>query len=360
MKKEIDSKLTTPIKSEPIINKTDSSVPESVKKPKKIFRKILKSIFLFSVLVIAFFVWQEMNQQKKTNDKYSADQQKIISEFGLPDTFQVIQNFETENLETKSEIWRYLKLGEIFLFENGQFSARSHQDFGLDSESQLVTVKIEPADIYDLTTLEEINQLLGGEPNYSADINKEVLANAKIYNYDNLVTVGLVDNKISWFRTFAGVNGINKIADTAINDKSQLSNAPTINDEEWKKGRVFSEDNKFSVFVDVDVAKNLVALKELQNEAQTHHFCYSEDNVEQDFFCNGWGRPLFIIIEYTEADYQEFLETPMADTELFLAKREGKVYTFTHPNGDVPDIIMGRANDFYDMVIESFVFTDQM
>ena len=159
--------------------------------------------------------------------------------------------------------------------------------------------------------------------------------------------MGTIDNQISWFRTLAAVS-------------ASPDNNPASDDEEWKVGRVFSQDNQFSVFVDVDIAQNLVALKELQNEAHTHHFCYSADDVEQDFFCDGLGRPLFSIIEYTEADYQEFLQTPLADTEILLARRGGKVYTFTHPNGDVPAIIMGRANEFYDMVIESFAFTDQM
>lgn len=344
MKQEVKSELPIVQENDPETNDSDAQMPSPVKKPKTLLQKILIWIVLLGILAIVYFAWQEMDPKDKLNSKYSADQQRIISEFGLPDTFQVVKDSGADGTATKSEIWRYLKLGEVFLFENGQFSARTHQDFNLDIDASLVAVKIEPADVYDLVTLEEINQLLGGEPNYSADINQEVLANAQLYNYDNLVTIGLVNNKISWVRTFAGVSGVDKVT----------------SDEEWKKGRVFSEDEQFSVFVDMDVAQNLVALKELQNEAYTHHFCYSGEDIEEDFFCNGWGRPLFSIIEYSEADYQEFLQTPLIDTELVLAKRDGKVYTFTHPNGDVPAIIMGRANDFYDMVMESFVFTDEM
>jgi len=312
------------------------------------FLRFLILIVILSMLAIAYFGWQRISQKSELNIKYSSDQQRIVSEFGLPDTFQVVNDFESDTTITRSEIWRYLKLGEVFLFENGQFSARTHQDFNLDDESQLVTVKIEPADVYSLAKLEEVNQLLRGEPNYSANINSELLAEAQFYSYDDLVAVGIVKDKVSWIRTFAGVKS------TSVNSK------PNSNNEAWKRGRVFSQDNQFSVFVDVDVAQNLVALKELQNEALTHHFCYSTDESEQDFFCNGWGKPLFTIIEYTEADYQEFLQSPLADTELVLAKKAGKVYTFTHPNGDVPEIISGRADDFYNMVIESFVFTDEM
>ena len=360
MKKETEPELPLVQEDDSETNNSDTNMPNPVKKPKTLLQKILIWIVLLGVLAIIYFAWQEVDPKDKLNSKYSSDQQRIVSEFGLPDTFQVVKDSGADEKTTRSEIWRYLKLGEVFLFENGQFSARTHQDFNLNADASLVTVKIEPADVYNLITLEEINQLLGGEPNYSADINQEVLANAQLYNYDNLVTIGLVDNKISWVRTFAGVSGDDKNADTIIEDEPQSKDTLSTNDEEWKKGRVFSEDEQFSVFVDVDVAQNLVALKELQNEAYTHHFCYSGEDVEEDFFCNGWGRPLFSIIEYSEANYQQFLQTPFADTELVLAKKDGKVYTFTHPNGDVPAIIMGRADDFYDTVMESFVFTDEM
>ncbi|PIT89002.1 MAG: hypothetical protein COU27_02445, partial [Candidatus Levybacteria bacterium CG10_big_fil_rev_8_21_14_0_10_36_7] len=221
MKKETEPELPLVQEDDSETNNSDTNMPNPVKKPKTLLQKILIWIVLLGVLAIIYFAWQEVDPKDKLNSKYSSDQQRIVSEFGLPDTFQVVKDSGADEKTTRSEIWRYLKLGEVFLFENGQFSARTHQDFNLNADASLVTVKIEPADVYNLITLEEINQLLGGEPNYSADINQEVLANAQLYNYDNLVTIGLVDNKISWVRTFAGVSGDDKNADTIIEDEPQ-------------------------------------------------------------------------------------------------------------------------------------------
>ncbi len=82
-------------------------------------KKIIKKIFIAAVVLIVLLVGLSLFGSSLNKNDYSENQNRVISNFGLPQIFTIA--IEDESI---LEYWKYIFLDEIFIFENGVFIAR--------------------------------------------------------------------------------------------------------------------------------------------------------------------------------------------------------------------------------------------
>ncbi|MBD3279205.1 MAG: hypothetical protein GF390_00655, partial [Candidatus Pacebacteria bacterium] len=211
-----------------------------------------------------FFIPESLKQKLgfgiKINPAYSDHQQKVIANFGEPDAFKLLMNLDGPRRET----WFYYQLGEAFVFEDGHFLARSHQDFDIKDSSDLIIVKYEPADFYEMQAIPQLVDLVGAEPNYSGEINSKLLENAQFYSFVDALDVGVVDDQVVFVRTKAFV-----LNEEAKNNSASQNTTQTISptlEPEGSVARVDSvivtPDDMFSIDAGVLANDMTVAIEE--------------------------------------------------------------------------------------------------
>lgn len=282
----------------------------------------------------------------KTNS-YSKDQQKVVDAIGLPHSYTIVM----VPGEARQEIWQYPLIDEIFTFSDGSFESRTHKKFGLSENPNLLYAKIEPYIFYSAQTLSDIERVVGVEAYVSSKIDSGLLENATVHNFGNLVSVGTQDDKVVFVKTMM-------YQDTG-EEIPKPTNAPTNetddDDNEWMTGRVFSMDGIFSVFVDTEFQNNIYSTLDFDEGRRIHVFCFRGSQNSEGSPCEGTGSPIFSIAEYTKAQYDEILESPYAEAYVKVGEKDGTIYVFSHPNGDMPIELQGKINTIYDYVIESFM-----
>lgn len=137
-------------------------------------------------------------EKAEVRTDYTDDQKKFIYNFGRPNSWELTFNQEDE---PTLEVWKYIELGEVITFGDGNFIDRVEYGFPVPEGNVIMDAMIEPKDVYKLTTLEELNDLLGTEPTVTADINSEIWEGAKFYSYDEIVTAGTIDDELVFIKT---------------------------------------------------------------------------------------------------------------------------------------------------------------
>jgi len=180
-----------------------------IKKFINTFFKVLGIAFatLFVFGVILYFIpdeWAGIEQdveetvEIEVKTDYSDDQDKIIEELGKPNSWEVAFN-QTD--EPMLENWKYIELGETFIFANGIFSERIEYEFTIPENSVRMDAGISPIEIYELENIDDLNDLLDAEPTLTSELDDEVWENAKFYSYDDIVTAGTIDDILVFVKT---------------------------------------------------------------------------------------------------------------------------------------------------------------
>ena len=180
-----------------------------IKKFINTFFKVLGIAFatLFDFGVILYFIpdeWAGIEQdveetvEIEVKTDYSDDQDKIIEELGKPNSWEVAFN-QTD--EPMLENWKYIELGETFIFANGIFSERIEYEFTIPENSVRMDAGISPIEIYELENIDDLNDLLDAEPTLTSELDDEVWENAKFYSYDDIVTAGTIDDILVFVKT---------------------------------------------------------------------------------------------------------------------------------------------------------------
>jgi len=176
-----------------------------IKKFFKVLGIIVGTLLTFGVIL--YFIpeeWAETNSnteetitiEQKTD--YSDDQEKIIEELGKPNSWEVAFN-QTE--EPMLETWKYIELGETFIFVDGIFSERIEYEFTIPTDSLRMDAGISPREIYKLEGIQDINDLLDAKPTLTSDLDDDVWENAKFYSYDDIVTAGTINDTLVFVKT---------------------------------------------------------------------------------------------------------------------------------------------------------------
>ncbi len=300
---------------------------------------------------------QQLGFKTQVNPAYSEHQQKVVANFGEPDAFKLVMNLDDPRRET----WFYYQLGEAFVFEDGQFLARTHQDFDIKNRSDLVTVKFKPADFYQIETMGQLTNLTGVEPNFSGEINPEVLEDAQFYSFADALDVGLIDDQVVFIKTNAFRTDKTKTEHKQqkdLNPSSQPTQA-TQKDSSKSNQIMTSPDKVFQINAGVLATNMTVAVEEPDFAQKLYTFCVRVDDPNlADFFCEGQARPVFNIAAYSFSQFEEQTNSPLysQETEPTLGTYDDTIYTFSHINGDVPDEIQGQADQYFKAVRDSFQY----
>lgn len=208
-----------------------------MKKFLKIFGLII--VILVSLSVLLLFLYPS----------YSSDQQKIIKAFGPPDYFEITYNVDDEPM---METWKYVEIGKVFMFVDKNFVETIPFEFSeANSSSALLNAPIEPSDIYYLTNIDELTNKLGIQPEVS-ELNSELMENAKLYNFGNLVQAGVWNDKIVYVKTFTyAVPKEDDVSEKAVPEEEKNTGELYTNEtfgfsleipESWKNNYEIQED----------------------------------------------------------------------------------------------------------------------
>jgi hypothetical protein len=279
-----------------------------------------------------------------------------VTNFGEPDAFKLVVNLKGPRRET----WFYYQLGEAFVFEDGQFLARQHQDFDIEDKSELITVKFKPADFYQIETMNQLTELTNVEPNFSGEINPEVLDNAQFYSFADALDVGLINEQVVFIKTHAFQTS------QGYNQDSQLQNQPSPKQTQTSQHKpatsnqiVTSPDALFQIDAGELAAEMTVAVEQPDFAQKLYTFCVRVDDPNlADFFCEGQARPVFTIAAYSFPQFEEQTNSPLysQETEPTLGTYDDLIYTFSHVNGDVPAEIQGKADRYFEAVRDSYQY----
>lgn len=210
--------------------------------------------------------------------------------------------------------------------------------------------------------MDQITQLTGVEPNFSGEINPALLENGKFYSFADILDVGLVDEEVVFVRTYGFWSDAKSEASDELRENGAQNNQPSNSsdsDTTVSGTIVTTPDQVFKIDAGVLAADMTVAIEEPDFAQKLYTFCVKTDDPNlADFFCEGQARPVFTIAAYSFPQFQEQTTGPLYDPELesTITTYDDTIYTFSHMNGDVPDQIQGRADEYFKTVRDSFVY----
>ncbi len=137
------------------------------------------------------------NYQDENISNYSEEQFNVIEKYGKPDEFIINLNY---NDEPRYEVWKYVSLGKIFIFEGGKYISSTDYDFNIPKEIYL-RAKISPKDVYNLKTINDLNSLLEVEPTATDEIDQELLKNTVYFDYGNVISAATTDDNLIFIKT---------------------------------------------------------------------------------------------------------------------------------------------------------------
>jgi hypothetical protein len=339
-------------KEQPPSDKIEGSAGETGNQIKKInskqsryVQKKLGVILLFILVAgLLFFLvqnWQKIASKLGnffSTSAYSENQQRVIDNFGLPQTFTLARDGD-QILEN----WKYIYLDEIFVFQDGEFIARQHFNFNVE-EDEGVYPNLEPKDFYTIKILEQLNNLLGREPSFEANIDMETAGEPQLFaSYSDLLNVLLENDIITGLQTIA----LKARADSAEVDTPSPQTDAT-DDITNRPGKIFianSQDiaNSFSYYLD-DPVFRLIKQRPLHFEGEypSYGYCYSldqgasfETEPQDPGACADEESMVWVINLYPIEIYENLDEIEMMGMEE-LTRNDKFVYSIIHTNGDLP------------------------
>lgn len=311
-------------------------------------------LVLFLIIGVAGYFFRDEIASffgEKPDPRFSMDQQKVIDAFGKPQAFTLVSPVGEPRLET----WQYPLLDTVLTFSDGAFVSRTHVPFGITKDANLMYAAMTPADFYEISSLAQMEQQVGVPPSASSEIHPDLLDNATIHNFGNLISVGVMNEQVVFVKTMVYEDSGQALSPTDAARTTNINKDGT-DDTAWMTGRVFAMDDSFSVFVDRDYQNLIYATVEFEGETRRHVFCFRGEENSEESACEGVGVPIFSITEYTLDQYREIQKSELADMYVKIGESGNTVYIFSHPNGDVPQELQnGKVIEIYDLVRESFM-----
>lgn len=313
------------------------------------FKKIFIVLLIIGLGFALFWLgknWQNVSNIINFQDSgvsYSENQQRVIDNFGLPQTFTIAQQ-DGQKLES----WKYIYLDEIFVFQDGEFVARQHFNFDLNTDEGLY-LDYQPQDFYQLQSLKEISELLAREPSFEAQIDPEIMGEDNyFYSFDHFLNVSVVNDEVVGIQTVAFKTS-KEANDISVNTEEKT----TTQEPGSKPGKDYvantsDKENSFSYYLDDPVyrlikQRRLESIDGSESEVLSYAYCYSLDqgaslNTEpQDPWACADEESMVWIIELIPVNtYAQLDEIELIGKEE-LMRNSKYVYAITHLNGDLPE-----------------------
>jgi|GEM_PF-5349584 len=313
------------------------------------FKKIFIVLLIIGLGSALFWLgknWQNVSNIIDFQDlgvSYTENQQRVIDNFGLPQTFTLAQQDEQ-----RLESWKYIYLDEIFVFQDGEFVARQHYNFDLNIDEGL-HLDYEPKDFYQLQSLEEISKFLAREPSFEAQIDPEIMGEDNyFYSFDHFLNVSVDNEKVVGIQTVAF-----KTSEEANDLPVSVEEKTTTQEPGSKPGKDYvantsDKENSFSYYLDNPVyrlikQRRLESMDGSTSEVLSYAYCYSLDQgvslstEPQDPWACADEESMVWIIELIPVDtYAQLDEVELIGKEE-LVRNSKYVYAITHLNGDLPE-----------------------
>ncbi len=126
---------------------------------------------------------------------FSADQERVADEFGLPNTFTIVYGEDAEEVVTAAagdppthrfEYWDYYEMGTRFVFRDGDVVAtHAIEPLGYEFDYPAISPESFSAGM----TVEDVSELMGFEPAASADLVPSAVTGVEMYVWDGVLSV---------------------------------------------------------------------------------------------------------------------------------------------------------------------------
>lgn len=124
--------------------------------------------------------------------KLSADQTRVVAEFGPPQTFNIICAADPKNDDPgedgfpihRVETWTYHDMGTQFLFRDGKAMGTTSTPFPAADTSY---PKLRPEEFYRGMSVEDVVKAVGGAPTKAADIAPDAFKGLEAYVFGDQV-----------------------------------------------------------------------------------------------------------------------------------------------------------------------------
>jgi len=159
-------------------------------------KKLKIFLFIFLLGVVTFFIISGF----PNGSKLSSDQSELVDDLGYPTSYTIAFGETVINGEYKQvryESWNYEKHGRSFLFVDGKFTADENIAFVDKADPFPIT----PNEFGEEMSFEEVKGIIGGEPNVSASVPESLLENAKVYDFEEQIKIGVINDKVIYIQT---------------------------------------------------------------------------------------------------------------------------------------------------------------
>jgi hypothetical protein len=133
----------------------------------------------------------------------SADQAKVVSQSGYPDSFSITfykEEFAPDYTgEVRDELWRYYKEGTAYTFYNG---ALTYQEPIVNGPTSWVPLPYHPDQFVAYTNLRSIVASASIKDYFELPLEKELIENGKLY-YAPGLTFGTVNDRLIYVETIS-------------------------------------------------------------------------------------------------------------------------------------------------------------
>ncbi|MDO8914908.1 MAG: hypothetical protein Q7W16_02345 [Coriobacteriia bacterium] len=140
--------------------------------------------------------------------KLSADQTRVASEFGPPQTFDIICAADPKNDDPgedgfpihRIETWTYHEMGTRFIFRDGKVMGTSAVPAPAAGTAY---PKLRPEEFYAGMSLEDVAKVVGAAPTKAADIAPDTFKGLEAYVFDDQVMAEFEGGKLVGVQTAA-------------------------------------------------------------------------------------------------------------------------------------------------------------
>ncbi len=273
--------------------------------------------------------------------KYTEDQQKVIDAFGQPDEFVVSFNVEED---PRFETWKYIEIGKEFVFNDGQYREVHNVDFGVPDDQVFMKAKIDPEDVYGLSTIDELEDELDTDATAFMDVDEDVWENAVFYDFAGVVTAASIDDKLVFVKTQSHVtpykwDDLMAKVEGAPDDANDGGVIDSDMENEEEDGYLFDEDYGFTLVLpkgweDFDV------VEEVDEDAGIAMISFLLPTEDTEYVADGW------VFMFTITAYLDGSESDVSPFEDVIGSNDAFLYTFSHMNGFPPADLEDQVKDF--------------
>lgn len=282
----------------------------------------------------------ETEDRAGTNN-YSEDQQKVIDAFGQPDEFVISFNVEED---PRFETWKYIEIGKEFVFEGGKYVEVHNVEFGVPEDQVFMKAKIDPEDVYDLSTINDLEDELETDATSFMDVDEAVWEDAVFYDFAGVVTAATIDDKLVFVKTQSHVipykwDDLMAKVEGAADDSSDGGVVDSDMNNGEEEGYLFDEDYGFTLVLP-EGWENFDVVEEIDEDAGIGMISFLLPTEDTEYVADGW------VFMFTITAYLDGNENDVSPFEEIIGSNDVFLYTFSHMNGFPPTDLEDQAKDF--------------